>query len=122
MGCGASTDSGSTKKKAGGKQITLAYFPVRGGPRGMVARYLCNYCNVPYKFKEYAPMSQEWKDDKAAHELAFFNLPHVVDGKTTISESIAVHQFIALKGRPEMIGKTPQDKANRYRMQSILYE
>ena len=88
----------------------------------MVARYLCNYCNVPYKFKEYEFGGQEWKDDKAAHELAFWNLPHIDDGKAKITESVAVHQYIALKGRPDVIGKTPQDKANRYRMQSLAYD
>ena len=46
----------------------------------MVARYLLAYCNVPYNFKEYAPMSQEWKDDKAKSELTFLDLPHIVDG------------------------------------------
>ena len=122
MGCSSSAGSSTTNPKSGGRPLTFAYFPVRGGPRGMVARYLLAYCNVPYNFKEYAPMSQEWKDDKANDELAFWNLPHIIDGKTKITESVAVHQYIAMKGRPDVMGKTPQDKANRYRMQSIVYE
>ena len=88
----------------------------------MVARYLVNYCGVPYEHKQYKLMDPEFKELKANHELAFLNLPHIVDGKITITESIAVHSYIAAKGRPEMLGKTPQEKANRYRMQSILYE
>ena len=68
-------------------------------------------------------MSQEWKDDKAKSELTFLDLPHIVDGQITITESVAVHQYIALKGnRPEVLGKTPQDKANRYRIQSLMYD
>ena len=65
----------------------------------------------------------DWKDDKANDELAFWNLPHIIDGKTKITESVAVHQYIAMKGnRPEVLGKTPQDKANRYRIQSLMYD
>ena len=119
MGCSSSNDASAVSGKST-KKMTLAFFDVRGGATGMVSRYLANYCNVPYEMKSYIWADPELKALKANHEYAWLNLPHVVDGKTTISESIAVHMYIAAKGRPEMLGKTPQEKANRYRMHCII--
>ena len=88
----------------------------------MVTRYVLNYCGVAYEWRPFKVGTSEFKDWKANHELAFINLPHLIDGDTTLTEAIAVQQYIAMKGRPEMLGTTPQDKANRYRIQVIMYE
>ena len=60
----------------------------------------------------------EWKAAKG-EIMPFANLPYLIDGDLKISETFAVHQYIAQKWKPEILGKTPQERAERYRLQSI---
>ena len=123
MGCSSSAAGGASNPKGKGKKITLGYYgDIRGMTRGMVTRYVLNYCGVAYEWRPFKVGTNEFKDWKANHELAFINLPHLIDGDVTLTEAIAVQQYIAMKGRPEMLGTTPQDKANRYRIQVVMYE
>ena len=60
----------------------------------------------------------EWKAAKG-EIMPFANLPYIIDGETKITETFAVLQYIAGKFKPEVLGKTPQERAERYRLQSI---
>ena len=98
MGCNASkAASGGKMKKAGKGKLVLGYYNIRGGPRGAVARYLAEYCQLKYVEKTYNHVNRveasEWRKSEESKEL-FANLPYILDGKTRISESMAVHQYI----------------------------
>ena len=51
--------------------------------------------------------------------MPFGNLPYIIDGNVKLSETMAVMGYIANKWKPEVIGRTPQAKAECYRMQCI---
>lgn len=123
MGCNGSKAAagGAPMKKAGKGKHELGYLNIRGGPRGQVARYLAEYCQLNYVEKTYSIEDGEWKNSEAKKEL-FANMPYISDGKTRISESMAVHQYIAEVGNPAVLGKTPQERAHRYKMQSIAMD
>ena len=51
--------------------------------------------------------------------MPFANLPHIIDGNFKVAESVAVHQYIAQKFCPAMLGSTPQERGRRYQLQGI---
>jgi len=49
-----------------------------------------------------------WGDDKFSLGFDFPNLPYFVDTDgTQITETVAIHQYIAQKWMPELLGTTP---------------
>ena len=46
--------------------------------------------------------------------MPFANLPYLIDGDYKLSETYAVHNYIALKYSPSLVGETPQEKARAY--------
>jgi len=51
----------------------------------------------------------EWLKDKFDLNLPFPNLPYIVDGNVFLTETNAIHQYVARKYKPELLGKTPGD-------------
>ena len=51
--------------------------------------------------------------------MNFANLPYIIDGDFKISETYAVHNYIAQKYCPELIGNTPQEKAKCHQLQRL---
>ena len=47
------------------------------------------------------------------------NLPYIIDGDYKLSETFAVHNYIAQKYMPELIGTTPQERARCHQLQRI---
>ena len=43
--------------------------------------------------------------------LDFPNLPYFIDGDVRISEHMAIHQYIAEKWMPELLGRTLEERA-----------
>ena len=88
---------------------------MRGGHRGNATRYLLNYCGVNYREETYATKTpedgpefkSEWSKNKDNLGLHFPNLPHIIDGDFNITETIAVQEYIAMKWKPELLGRTP---------------
>jgi glutathione S-transferase len=60
--------------------------------------------------------------DKKGLGLEFPNIPYIINGDTKITESIAVHQYIAEVWDQTLLGKTPQDKAKVNMLTSLLNE
>ena len=112
MGCSSSAG-------ANADEVTLGYWNIRGLIRGGTARQLLAYCRVPYQEKTYTLdatfAAETWGKDKQTI-MPFANLPYIIDGKVKISQTLAVHQYIVGKWKPEMLGKTPQERAERYRL------
>ena len=88
------------------KKLVFGYWAMRGGTRGNGARYLLNYCGADYTEKTYNMDGVEWQQDKP-NLMPFCNLPYIIDGNVKISETLAVHQYIASKYKPELLGRTP---------------
>ena len=117
MGCNSSTPTSSSVKKTGQKEkVTLGYFEFRGAFAANPARYLMNYCKVQYDDKIYIMAEDEWKNSKMSLGLDFPSIPYFFCDDLKITETIAIHQFIASKWCPEVLGKTPQERANNYRI------
>jgi len=87
-------------------KITLGYWNLRGGPRGNVARYLLAYVGADWNEKMYTIGEDEWKNSKDSI-MDFCDLPYIIDGDFKLSETYAVHNYIAQKYMPELIGNTP---------------
>ena len=119
MGCSSSSNAGSPNSK-----VIFGYWNMRGGSRGNTARYLLNYCRVDYTEKTYIVGEPEWKKFKEGNPsgMDFPNLPYIIDGDAKITESLAVQQYIAMKWKPELIGRNPQDKAKVRQMHCVVYD
>jgi len=125
MGCDSSSPTTTPARRAGGAQkekVTFGYWNLRGSGRGNPARYLLNYAKVQYDEKTYIIGEDEWKNSKGNLGMDFPNLPYLICDDFKISETLAVHQYIAAKFCPEILGKTAEDRANNYRLQLIANE
>lgn len=100
MGCNSSapasnpTTSPAKPSGSGGKKIILGYWNHRGGSRGNVARFLLAYSGAAWEEKTYVRSEPHWKHDKETL-MPFCNLPYLIDGDHKLSETFAVHQYIA---------------------------
>ena len=92
---------------SGGK-ITLGYWNLRGVSRGNPARYMLAYSKANWEEKTYTigDPAKEWSNTKD-NLMEFANLPYIIDGNFKISETYAVHQYIAAQFCPDLLGKTP---------------
>jgi glutathione S-transferase len=78
-------------------------------------RYQLAYCGVDYENVYFEQDENHSTHDWLKHKFnlghPFPNLPHFIDGDVKLSETNAVHQYIARKYKPELLGKTPADQA-----------
>jgi len=83
--------------------LTLGYWDIRGLAEPV--RTLLAYLELPYESKKVTSFDQ-WKSEKEAAQYAFPNLPYLVDGEKTITETEAIQAHLCLKAnRPELLGK-----------------
>ena len=96
-------------------KLTLGYWKIRGLAASI--RYQLEYSGVDYDMKEYQQGNgpefsrQDWLDEKQNLGLDFPNLPYLIDGSFKITETLAIHRYIAEKWNPELLGKTPEIRA-----------
>jgi len=91
----------------------LGYWSLRGGPRGNVNRYILHYAEVDYTEKRYDIVNnpQEWgAQDKMTLGLDFPNLPYIIDGDFSMTESKAITYYICDKWAPQLLGTTQNRK------------
>ena len=99
-------------------KVTLGYFNLRGATRGNVARYLLAYVGAEWDETTWLNGTGEW--EKTAPTLMnFASLPYLIDGDFKISETYAVHNYIAQKYCPELIRETPQERARAHQLQRL---
>ena len=68
------------------------------------------FSGAQWEEKTYKLGEAEWKEDKGKL-MDFSNLPYIIDGDFKLSETFAVHNYIAQKYCPSLIGDTPQERA-----------
>lgn len=100
----------------------LGYWWIRGIASNI--RYQLAYCNVDYDLKEYfATNYQEWfAKDKKNLGLSFANIPYLIHGDAKITESMAIHHYIAEVWDQTLLGKNVKDRAMVSMLHSILHE
>ena len=126
MGCCASSDggierpSGSVGRIGGrigkGPKPTLGYWSTRG--MGAQCTYLLAYCDVDFNFKQYVATYENgvvgrgtWPDEKFNLGIGFPNLPYFIDGDVKIAETMPLMRYICRKYKPELLGKTLEERA-----------
>ena len=122
MGCTASTTTSNpsmTKKAGKNVPIILGYWDFRGYYYGNVMRFLLAYGYAKWEEKTFTRSDDtEWLATKPTL-MEFANLPYIIHGDFKLSETMAIHQYIAEKYCPSVNGTTPQEKARSYQLQSI---
>ena len=94
---------------------TLGYWKIRGLGAGI--RYQLIYSGVDYDVEEYeqgpAPgfSRTPWTDKKPNMGLDFPNLPWFKNGEHSMTETMAIHIYIADKWMPKLLGADPQQRA-----------
>ena len=89
-------------------KLTLGYWKIRGLAASI--RYQLEYSGVDYDMKEYEQgvgpefSRQDWLDEKYKFELDFPNLPYVIDGDFYLTETFAIHKYLADKYDQELLG------------------
>ena len=105
--------------------ITLGYWKIRGLAAGV--RYQLMYSGVEFEMKEYevtdAPelSTADWTDVKPTLGLDFPNLPYIIDGDFKLTEHTAVHEYLADKYKPELLGTTPEHRANVNMLYGVIW-
>ena len=98
-------------------QLKLGYWKIRGLVSGI--RYQLAYSGVKdYEMVEYeqgdGPEFSKacWFDVKPKLGMAFPNLPYLYDGDFSLSETAAIHQYLAEKYKPDLLGQNSHEKAH----------
>lgn len=93
----------------------LGHWDIRGLAQAI--RYQLVYSGVEFDdFYHYHVDDQEqteesWRRKKDKLELPFASLPYFVDNKLKLTGHIAIHQYVADKWMPELLGKTTEQRA-----------
>ena len=125
MGCSSSTATSQTSQpgRTGGQKekVTLGYWDVRGGPRGNGTRYILAYAGVKYTEKTYRQGTDDWRNAKPSFG-PFSNVPYLQVDDFWVNETLAVQQYIATKFKPELLGRTPEERARTNMLHCIVYD
>lgn len=89
-------------------EITLGYWAIRG--KGQIPRLLLAYTGQKFQEKQYTAPEQWFGADKDQLGLPFPNLPYLISGDFKLTETSAIIRYIATIGKPELLGKTIEDK------------
>jgi len=96
--------------------IKLGYWNIRG--LGAPIRYQLKFMDVPFEMVEYKCGDgpdfddSQWLDVKFKLELELPNLPYIIDHDSdfSLSESLAIHKYLAKKYKPDLLGKSQKHK------------
>ena len=107
--------------------LTLGYWKIRGLASAL--RYQLAYSGVnDYEMVEYEQgdgpefSRQTWLDVKPTLGLAFPNLPYLIDGDHSMTETLAIHKYLADKYKPELLGGDAGQRGHVQMLAGILFE
>jgi glutathione S-transferase len=121
MGCTSDTNHGTKSAVKMDSKPCLGYWDVRG--RGNEIKYHLAYSGVDYTLKTYeSSKREEWEAAKPNLGMPFPNLPYIQDGDVKISETLALHMYIASKWNPSLCGKTMAEKGEVLMQGLALYD
>jgi len=105
--------------------LTLGYWKIRGLAANI--RFQLAYSGVEYKMIEYeqkgtAPNfdSTSWFGVKHNLGFDFPNLPYLIDGDLKMTETLAIHRYIADRYKPELLGSDPLVRARVSMVEGVL--
>ena len=107
-------------------KLTLGYWKIRGLAASI--RYQLEYSGVDYQMKEYeqgnAPdySRQDWFDEKPNLGLDFPNLPYMIDGDFSLTETFAIHKYLADKYAPELLGMNAEQQGVVQMLSGVLLD
>lgn len=105
------------------QQLTLGYWGIKGYAEPV--RWLLHYLQVPYteknpdmaKFRQWPEQKQELQDSGSV----FLNLPYIIDGDFSMTESSAIPVYLANKhNRGDLLGKDWRETARMLEIQGVL--
>lgn len=97
--------------------LTLGYWNSRG--MGEQIRTLMSYLELPFEVKKYYTY-EEWLAFKSTAQFPFANLPYLIDGDKTITESEAIQAHLCIKAnRPDLLGKN-EDRVEFVQLRGVI--
>eukprot|EP01121_Diplochlamys_sp_Union-15-3_P014105 TRINITY_DN4460_c0_g1_i1.p1 TRINITY_DN4460_c0_g1~~TRINITY_DN4460_c0_g1_i1.p1 ORF type:complete len:224 (-),score=31.27 TRINITY_DN4460_c0_g1_i1:45-716(-) len=104
---------------ASNNKVVLGYWTIRGF--GEPIRTLLEYLEIPYVEEKYQEVD-EWLPKRKSGTMPFPNLPYLIDGDFTLTESEAILVYLALKAnKPELIGKD-EDRVRFIQLRGVITE
>ena len=106
--------------------ITLGYWKIRGLAANI--RYQLIYSGIDYEMVEYEQgdgpdfSRATWLDVKFTLGMDFPNLPYLNDGALKITETYAIHKYLADKYKPELLGKDAETRAVVNQLAGVIYD
>jgi glutathione S-transferase len=102
-------------------KVKLGYWGIRG--LAQVPRLLLSYFGVDFEDYLYTDRDVWFSEDKVNLGLNFPNLPYLIDGEYSITETAAILRYIIEKwGNKELLGKDIHDSARLDSFLSIFNE
>lgn len=86
------------------RKVKLAYWAIRG--LAQVPRLLLSYLGVPFEDYYYTNTEQWFKEDRHNLGIDFPNLPYLLDGRYSITDSNSIQRYICEKwGDDSLLGR-----------------
>lgn len=103
------------------EKVSIGYWQMRG--RGQVPRLLLAYTGAIWEDIQYNAKDQWFEGDKKSLGLTFPNLPYLIEGDFTLSETDALIRYIVERSdKKELLGKTVRDRAVVNNLVGIINE
>lgn len=105
-------------------KVTLGYWKIRGLVANL--RYQAIYSDIEINQVDYVQgpgpefSRDAWMSVKHSLGFDFPNLPYLIDGETKLTETSAIHYYLAQKYDPALIGTSPEQMAKVQMLMNIV--